>query len=138
MRKVLLCFFLGAVGFTVTAQTTNFSNEVTQAVQEMTALYGLDATQVEKMSVIQERNFNNLAAIAPLKDTNRTAYLEKLAANRKGTDASVRMMLNESQIAIFREQQGQRRITEAKLVKELKAQGLSSEAIRLTVIERTH
>lgn len=138
MRKVLLCFILSAVTLTVTAQSSNVSNEVNQAVAELTSLYDLDDKQVEEMTVIQQRYFKNLADISPLKDTDRTKYLQKISANRKGTDASIHKMLNPNQRVIFGEQQAQRRVAESEIIKELKAQGLSNEEIRLQVIERTN
>jgi hypothetical protein len=138
MRKVLLCFIISAVALTVSAQSDNLSNEVTQAVAEMTSLYSLDAKQVQQMTVIQQRYFRNMAEIAPLQNTDKTKYLQKLSANRKGTDASINRMLTPTQRVIFSEQQAQRRITEAQIIKELKAQGLSNEEIRLQVIERTN
>ncbi|KAA3634051.1 MAG: hypothetical protein DWQ02_12015 [Bacteroidetes bacterium] len=138
MRKVLLCFILSAVAFTISAQSSEVSNEVSQAVTELTSLYDLDTKQVEQMTVIQQRHFKNLADIASLKDTDKTKYLQKLSANRKGTEASMYRMLNQTQRVIFNEQQAQRRIAESEIIKELKAQGLSSEEIRLQVIERTN
>lgn len=138
MRKVLLCFILSAVAITVSAQSSEVSNEVSQAVSELTSLYDLDTKQVEQMTVIQQRHFKNLADIASLKDTDKTKYLQKLSANRKGTEASMYRMLNKTQRVIFNEQQAQRRIAESEIIKELKAQGLSSEEIRLQVIERTN
>ncbi len=138
MRKVLLCFIISAVALTVSAQSDNVSSEVTQAVAEMTSLYSLDAKQVEQMTVIQQRYFRNMADIAPLQNTDKTKYLQKLSANRKGTDASINRMLTPTQRVIFSEQQAQRRITEAQIIKELKAQGLSNEEIKLQVIERTN
>ncbi len=138
MRKVLLCFILSAVTFTISAQSSEVSNEVSQAVTELTSLYDLDTKQVEQMTVIQQRHFKNLADIASLKDTDKTKYLQKLSANRKGTEASMYRMLNQTQRVIFNEQQAQRRIAESEIIKELKAQGLSNEEIRLQVIERTN
>jgi hypothetical protein len=138
MRKVLLCFIISAVALTVSAQSDNVSNEVTQAVAEMSNLYTLDAKQVEQMTVIQQRYFRNMADIAPLQNTDKTKYLQKLSANRKGTDASINRILTPTQRVIFSEQQAQRRITEAQIIKELKAQGLSNEEIKLQVIERTN
>ena len=138
MRKVLFIFFLSAITMTISAQSTDVSNEVTQAVDEMTSLYNLDAKQVEQMTVIQQRHFKNLAEITPLRDTDKTKYLQKLSANRKGTDASVYRMLTREQRIVFSEQQAQRRITESEIIKELKAEGLSNEEIRLQVIEKTN
>lgn len=133
MKKILLCFFLSAVGITLSAQS---NNQVNEAVASMTALYDLDAKQVEKMQVIQERKFKNLGEIAHFKDSNREKYLQKLSAVRQGTDASIRMMLNKTQMEIFKQKQADRRIAESEIIKELKAQGLSNDEIRLTVIER--
>ena len=138
MRKVLFVFFLSAITMTIGAQSNDVSNEVTQAVDEMTSLYNLDAKQVEQMTVIQQRHFKNLAEITPLRDTDKTKYLQKLSANRKGTDASVYRMLTREQRIVFSEQQAQRRITESEIIKELKAEGLSNEEIRLQVIEKTN
>ncbi len=137
MRKILLCFFFAAVALTVSAQTNN-SNEVTQAVEELTALYGLDAKQVEQMQVIQQRRFKNLAEIAPLENSDRKKYLLKLKANRQGTEASMRRMLTQDQLIILGSQLKERRIKESEIIKEFKAKGLSNEEIELIVIERTH
>ncbi len=133
MKKILLCFFLSAVGISLSAQS---NNEVTEAVASMTSLYNLDAQQVEKMHVIQERRFKNLAEIAHMENSDRNKYLQKLSAIRQGTDASVRMMLNKVQMETFKQKQADRRIAESEIIKELKAKGLTSDEIRLSVIER--
>jgi hypothetical protein len=135
MRKILLCFFFAAVALTISAQTNN-SNEVTQAVEELTALYGLDAKQVGQMEVIQQRRFRNLAEITPLQSTDREKYLLKLDALRLGTEASIHRMLNQEQLVILSQQKKERRIQESEIIKELKEKGLSSEEMRLIVIER--
>lgn len=107
-----------------------------EATGPLVAKYGLNADQTQKMQKIQARKLRNLAEIEAFKTGNPALYRVKLESIQKGTQNSIRRLLNtEGQQTIFRKTMAeQRRLRQAKR-EELRAQGVSTETIDAAVLE---
>jgi hypothetical protein len=95
----------------------------------MVKTYNLDEAQAATAIEIQERRFRNLAEIESLKNTNRDMYRHKFKAIQSSTDASLRRMLNEEQMAIYNQRKQELRKKNADKTAQLKAKGLSVDEI---------
>lgn len=131
--------FAGAqVGGSGVPRNTTIGNAdpAQEATGPLVAKYGLNADQTQKMQKIQARKLQNLAEIEAFKTGNPTLYRVKLESIQKGTQNSIRRLLNtEAQQTIFRKTMAeQRRLRQAKR-EELRAQGVSKETIDAAVLE---
>lgn len=109
--------------------------EIRKATDEMIKVYDLNADQAATALEIQERRFRNLGEIASLEKTDKGLYKHKYKAIQQSTDASLRRMLNESQMEIYNARKMDLRIKRAKKTAELKGQGLSIEEIEDALFE---
>lgn len=107
-----------------------------EATGPLVAKYRLNAEQTKKMHAIQARKQQNFAGIESLKTSNPALYRAKLESIQKGTQNSIRRLLNTTeQQKIFQETMAeQRRLRHAKR-EELHAQGASREAIDAAVLD---
>jgi len=97
--------------------------------------YALDAGQVNKMYLIQERKQRNLAEIEPFKTANPTLYRSKLNSIQQGTKASIRRMLNTAaQQQIYQQTKVEQRRQRSAKQQELTAQGAAKETIEAAVL----
>lgn len=132
-------FFIGIIAFfsvcSAYAQSAADREAARKATEELTAVYSLDEGQVQKMLVIQERRFRNLAEIEPLKTTDETLYRQKLKSIRTLTEASMAHMLTPEQKAILDRERADRRRSEAERIEALKKSGASKEAIYEALLE---
>lgn len=97
--------------------------------------YALDAGQVNKMYLIQERKQRNLAEIEPFKTANPTLYRSKLNSIQQGTKASIRRMLNmAAQQQIYQQTKVEQRRQRSAKQQELTAQGAAKETIEAAVL----
>ena len=135
MKKLLLIlpffFFTGMI----IAQDAYNAEAVRKAVEEQTALYQLNETQITKMQKIQETRFNNLAEVEHLKDSDYKQYLFKQKSIQMGMNGSIERMLTQEQKIIFNQQRAERRKKESDLIKSLRANGATKEEIQMALLE---
>lgn len=135
MNKVILtilCMLMAVAGF---SQQKNTEQLVQEDTEKMVAFYELDANQTKQMQVIQARKYRNLAEIASLEATDRQLYLKKLKSIRQGTLASTKRLLRKDQLPKLQEVMMERRKQESAVIKSLKAEGKSKEAIEQALLE---
>jgi hypothetical protein len=101
----------------------------------MIQIYDLDEKQAETAVEIQERRYRNLAEIESLATTDKDMYRHKYKAIQQSTDASIRRMLNEEQMAIYNQRKTDIRNKRATKEAELKAKGLSVTEIEDALLE---
>ena len=134
MRYFALALIL-SVSISLSAQSDH-QTEITQAVNEQTALYDLTSDQQEEMTVIQERRFRNLDEIAVLEQSDYRLFLEKKRAIRLNTDGSIRRMLTEAQREIHNQQLIAYRQETSDLIRQYRQEGKSKQEIELLILER--
>ena len=133
MRKIFFSIFSLFFVVGVLAQGST-DPKVRKAANEMVETYNLDETQAVTALEIQERKYRNLAEIASLENTDKDLYRHKYKAILQSTDASLRRMLNEEQMAIYNQRAMEIRTKKAERTAELKEQGLSMEEIEDTLL----
>ena len=134
MKKIV--FSMLSLFLVVGVFAQNITNpKVDKAANEMINTYNLDEDQAEIAFEIQERRFRNLAEIESLENTDKDLYRHKYKAIQKSTDASLRRILNEEQMAIYNQIQLDLRNERAAKTAELKEQGLSQVEIEETLFE---
>lgn len=106
-----------------------------EATGPLVSKYGLNMEQTQKMQSIQARKLRNLADIETYKTSNAALYRAKLESIQKGTQNSIRRMLNtKEQQTIFQKTMAeQRKLRQAKR-EELSAQGASKDVIDAAVL----
>lgn len=135
MRIVVTLFCLFSLSLSSIAQTNTPTGEVQAATQELKTQYQLDDQQTVKVQEIQARKFRNLAEIEPLKSSDNELYLKKRQGVLKGANASLKRLLNEQQLVIFKEQEVAERKRQSDIIKALKAKGASKEEILRALLE---
>lgn len=135
MKKLILSLLVVFVMVGLQAQRAANVQDVQSETEALTSLYQLDQKQTEQMRVIQERRFKNLAEIEVLKNKNELMYLSKKKSIRKGTEAAIKMLLNEAQMQIFNAQILERRKKESNLVKKMRTNGASKEEIEKVLLQ---
>lgn len=134
MKKLILSLAILVVSTGLFAQKVSDKAAIQKDTEALVALYQLDETQATEMLVIQERRYRNLSEIEVLKKSDELKYYYKLRSIRKGTEASIRMMLTEEQMKIFNNQILERRKKEADVVKQMRLNGASKEQIEKALI----
>ena len=124
MKKLIFSIFVLLLVNVSFAQKT-----ARAAADELIKIYNLDADQAATMLEIQERKLKNLAEIADLESSNLKMYRHKRKAIYQSTDASIRRMLNESQMEIYKKMQNEKRLKEAAISAKLKSEGKTPEEI---------
>ncbi len=119
----------------VKGQALSDSEKIEQATAELTERYQLTEPQQEAMQRIQERRLRNLADIEPLREQDYQRYLAKLKSLRQGTENSIERLLDPDQREIFYARRAERRKEEAAVIKEMRTQGASKEAIQRKLLE---
>lgn len=139
MKQFFWSMVLLLIGAPLLAQRADITidKEVARkAADEMIALYNLDAKQADQAYKIQERRLRNEADIASLKETDNKLYLQKRKAIRTGTEATLKRMLNASQMEIFNARAAERRKQDSDFLKEMKIKGMSQDQMNLALLER--
>jgi tRNA A37 N6-isopentenylltransferase MiaA len=129
MKKYLLiisALFLTLSGFAQQGEAAT-DPEVQRVVEKFKAKYNLDEVQAAKMVKIQQRRMRNLDEIASLAQSDPTTFLQKRQAINKGTEVSVKMMLNKDQREVFDKDRTAIRLKKAEKMAELKGKGLSPQ-----------
>ena len=103
--------------------------------QALVQTYQLDAAQAKKALQIQEIKYKNLQEIQVLKESNQDIYVMKLRNVYEGANASVQMMLNETQVQIFNQKQSDLRLLRAKRMGELKESGMAYKDMDRVLLE---
>ena len=134
MKKILFVVLSLFVMGGVFAQGT-VDTKVRKAADEMIEMYNLDEKQAVTALEIQERRFRNLAEIASLENTNKDLFRHKYKAIQSSTDASLRRMLNEEQMAVYNQRKSELRTKRAAKISELKEQGMTLEEIEYALLK---
>ncbi len=134
MKKIFFSILSLFLAVSVIAQSSVNPN-AKKAADEMIKIYDLDEKQSVTALEIQERRYRNLAEIASLESTDKDLYRHKYKAILQSTDASLRRMLNENQIASYNERKMDLRERKAEKTAELKEQGLSMTEIEDALLE---
>ena len=133
MKKLLFSGFLLLATVSLFAQTK--VDQAKKATAELVQLYQLDEQQTAKMLKIQERYFQNDLQIEALKTSDPDLYQKKRISNKRGTEASIKMILTKEQMTVFNQQKLQKRKQEAALIKKMKAEGASKEEIQKAILQ---
>ncbi|MCC6463254.1 MAG: hypothetical protein IT260_22485 [Saprospiraceae bacterium] len=105
------------------------------ATEALQRKYQLDQAQTQTMYTIQRRKFRNLAEIEPLKAGNPALYTSKTSSIQRGTQASIRRMLNTpAQWELYNQTQAEQRIQRQAKAEALKAQGADQASIDAAVL----
>lgn len=127
MKKSLFALLVFLVTNTLYSQHDN--TQVQVITNELTQLYSLDAVQEEAVKQIQERYFTNLSILENIKDGDQQLYIRKLQALKTDTDAAIVNLLYPDQVAIHQQQKAIKQQEKVSLVRQMKANGASKEAI---------
>lgn len=135
MKKLLfLVFCIGLAGITF-AQSGGPEEKAAGMTQLLAEKFQLSASQQEKMHHIQLRRYRDLQLIAPNKVADPRLYLEQIIAIERGTDVSIQLMLNDSQLPKFQEHVRDLRIKRAALGNSLMEKGLPPQQIETAMWE---
>lgn len=132
MKKLIFSLF--ALFLTICA----FAQKVTtaqEATNELVKVYGLDNDQAQDMLVIQERKVRNLNDIQSLKTSDEKKYRHKIRAIKQSTDASIRRVLNDEQMAIYQKRRSEWRVNRSKKIAALKESGMTMDEIEGKLLE---
>lgn len=132
MKKLFLSLSVLLIATFVFAQDNNAAQ---QATDEFVKIYDLDEKQAAQMLVIQERKQRNLSQINGMKTTDVKKYRHKKRAIMQSTDASIRRMLTEEQMLIYKQKRIEWREARAARVVELKESGMDKDQIEDTLLE---
>ncbi len=113
----------------------SFGQNAEKDAQALVQTYQLDAAQAKKAIQIQEIKYKNLQEIQVLKESNPDIYVTKLRNVYEGANASVQMMLNETQVQIFNQKQSDLRLLRAKRMGELKESGMAYKDMDRVLLE---
>ena len=131
MKFIVTALFCFSAIF-LSAQEGMYNAE--EKAREMTTVYTekyqLRSDQADKMEKIQLRKFLQINKLSLVKDQDPVFYIEKMEALDSGTDGSIRLLLDERQLANYIEDQIELRKKLAELVAKLKKEGKSELEIR--------
>lgn len=113
----------------------SFGQTAEKDAQALVQTYQLDAAQAKKALQIQEIKYKNLQEIQVLKESNPDIYVTKLRNVYEGANASVQMMLTETQAQLFHQKQSDLRLLRAKRMGELKESGVAYKDMDRVLLE---
>lgn len=128
---VVFVLFLGLSAH-LQAQSVD-SGQVKAEAEALIDTYQLTEAQEAEAYTIAERRLRNQAEIAHLQSSDRTLYLQKKNGIREGEIVSLRRLLNEDQLPVLQAEIVERRKRASDLIREMKSQGATREAIQLAV-----
>ena len=111
------------------------NQEASKDADKLIKIYNFDDEQSATMLEIQQRKFLNLAEISSLEESNKKMYRHKRKAIYQSTDASLRRMLNDDQMKIYKNNRIEWRKKRADKTAELKAQGKTLEEIEDALLD---
>jgi hypothetical protein len=140
MKPLLsIAVFLLAFVAQVVAQTNTSSKLEVDArllTEQLTAKYGLNGQQSDKMFKIQVRKLKNTQDVEALKATDMAKYHKKRKSLQRGTLGSIQLVLNsEEQRATFQKTQAEVRQLKAAKRKELAKSGKSKQDIENDLLD---
>ncbi len=132
MKKLILfiCFFSFAIGNTF-AQS-NLA-EVKNDTDKLTSIYSLSADQQIAMEKVMVTKHRNLTEIKELQTKNPALFDQKLKTIAYGTEMSMRRILNQDQLRIFRDQLNLQKKQKADAVSNMKKAGATDEEIKKAI-----
>ncbi|HHJ49505.1 MAG TPA: hypothetical protein ENJ88_01190 [Phaeodactylibacter sp.] len=120
MTRLFLLFLLSLSANAIYAQEAQGpKRDLAQRVQHTARALQLDELQTAKLEDIYARENAQLEQIAPLKTSDPDKYTHKLQAIRKGTAGSIRLLLRDEQIALYRKLAAQWRMQEHQLRRKM-------------------
>lgn len=140
MKQTLLLIFSLAMRLLLAAQTpaspvAATPDQAREATEMLRQKYRLDQAQTQKMYTIQQRKFRNLAEIEPLKTSNPALYASKTSSIQRGTQASIRRMLNTAaQWDLYNQTQTEQRLQRQAKADALEAQGADRASIEAAML----
>ncbi len=121
MIRLFFSLLLIIAGSSMYAQETQaVKRELPQRVQYTAQALQLNDIQAAKLESIYLRESAQLDQIAPLKTSDPDKYTLKLQAIRKGTAGSIRLLLHDNQLALYRDLAAQWRMQEHQLRQQMK------------------
>ncbi len=133
IAALLLAFVVHAAA---QSTTTTIEADARALTEQLTAKYGLNGDQTEKMYKIQLRKLKNTPAVEALKATDEAQYHKKRKSLQKGTLGSIQLLLNsEAQRAIYKKTQATVRQQKATKRKELLKSGKTASQIENELLD---
>ncbi len=132
MKKLFLNIFTLLLAVGAFAQTDMTAQEATD---DLVKVYDMDSKQAAQMLVIQQRRVRNLNQITEMKNTDVKKYRHKFRAIQQSTDASIRRMLSEEQMQVYKKRRLEWRENRAAKIADLKKTGLSLQEIEDKLLE---
>lgn len=132
LLSILLCFSsLFLVAQEGLYNAPEMAREKTDISRER---YQLNDEQIAKMEKIQLRKYQQINKIYTVREQEPDFYIKKLESLEKGTDGSIRLILDERQLALYMEDQQALRKKKAALATQLEKEGKSTFEIRETCL----
>ena len=128
MKKLLMLSFLVAISLSVQAQV-NVDKVAKKEAKHYVKVLKLDKAQKVEIQNIIVQKYNNLEAIASLKNEDQALFRAKRRALFAGMDGSIRLMLNREQIELFDIEKRRQRLVNADKIQQLQASGADQEDI---------
>ena len=101
LKFVWIGFFCLGFLSTVTGQNQLAEKDIKKQAKVIVKKYGILKADQDKVYAIQQNFLTNLTEIEPLRTTNPTLYLKKMAAIRSVTDGSIRRLVKENKRSAF-------------------------------------
>lgn len=106
------------------------------ATEKLAAKYQLNASQAKQAYRGQLQKLNNMQEIAPLRDSNLSAYIGKMQGIQEGALNSLRRVLTTNeQIALFEQTQKDLRLRRAEMRQNMMRQNASALEIELALLD---
>ncbi len=137
MKSLLTIISLFFFAATLMGQHTVPADDpaVQSVVEKFAEKLDLTEAQIPKMVTIQQRRLRNLAEISVLKDSDPDMFLKKRISVNKGTEGSIRLMLDKEQTRKYHQHLLTVRQQKADKTAELKSQGLTWEQIEAHLVD---
>ncbi len=104
-------------------------NVAQRATTELVKTYSLSAEQAKEVVKIQASKYEALGKLESLKATDMTKYIAKRLSTFETADNGLMVLLDESQLKIFKQQQIEKTNRFDTLVMGMKKQGIKQEDI---------
>ena len=139
MKKAYLLFFALVTAFCSFAQGSNKMPQSLVFAQKMTSelvkIYNLTPSQASEAQKIQEAKYVALVKIEPLKTKDMQKYIAKRLSTFETADNSLMVLLDASQMLIFKKQQIEKSNRYDEIVAGMKKQGIPFTEIEKKLAE---
>jgi hypothetical protein len=129
MKKAYLLFFTLFVALSSFAQSTNkipqFISKAQKKTSELAKIYNLSPAQTGEVKKIQEAKYEALVKLEILKTKDMKKYIAKRLSAFETADNSLMVLLDTTQMTIFKKQQIEKSNRYDEIVGGMKKQGIS-------------